>query len=350
MVAAGSFDGVRLLKPKPELPPDRFDEPTTPLQRTVFDAISEVVHLFGDNISHETRIHPRTGRKESLILLPTAIVPDRKTLLKFIQDPKTGLLTQDISEDYFNELWRRYFWFVGIRDWLPFAKCDTCTGLRLKIFTAKNRQDRLDGRQQQKEHREQVQQCRKRVDDRLGLKLDSNREGFLRIAIDAMDSNKTDLPRYRSDALLCKDLESEGKPLGCRLIGADVEHIGFFGFWTLPMYAQGGNLVPTVLLRLLKLIPLKTGRVLPPILLLQLDNTVKENKNNAVYGFLSLLIQVIMVYATSHKICNEPPNANCVAHAIYHMNDLSVPCIVTGGRFQRDPCAFPAGRTHACQD
>ena len=57
------------------------------------------------------------------------------------------------------------------------------------------------------------------------------------------------------------------------------------------MYAQGGNLVPTILLRLLKLIPLKTGRQLPPILLLQLDNTVKENKNNAVYGFLSLLVQ-----------------------------------------------------------
>ena len=263
MVAVGNLDGIRLLRPKPVLALDRFDTPTTDLQKRVHEAVSEVIDLFGDNISHETRSHHRNGVKEGLILLPTAIVPDRKTLLDFIKDPKTGLLTQDISEEYFNELWRRYFWFVDIRDWLPFAKCDTCTALRLKIFTAKSTLDRLDGRAQQKEHRDFVEYCRNRVKQRTEIGLDGNLEGFLKISIDAMDSNKTDLPRYRSDALLCKDLDSEGKPLGCRLVGADIEGIGFFGFWTLPLYSQGGNLVPTILLRLLQLIPLKKGRQLP---------------------------------------------------------------------------------------
>lgn len=94
----------------------------------------------------------------------------------------------------------------------------------------------------------------------------------------------------RSDAAYSKDLDSTGKTLDTRLVGMHVPGSGFYGRWTYPLFKQGGDGTCTLLLRLFNEILAKQGN-LPRVLLLMLDNTSKENKNNQVMSFLAYLVQ-----------------------------------------------------------
>jgi hypothetical protein len=139
-----------------------------------------------------------------------------------------------------------------------------------------------------KAHRAYVTHCRERVSRYLQLGID-HPDLFLVMAVDGMDSAKTQVPTTRSDALYNKDLETTGRPLETRLVGAHVAGHGFFGFWVHPWFKQGGSGMASLLVRLLKVI-LERRHKLPRILILLLDNTCKENKNNTVVKFLALLV------------------------------------------------------------
>lgn len=59
---------------------------------------------------------------------------------------------------------------------------------------------------------------------------------------DGMDSNKTEIPRVKSDAAYSKDIENTGLRLKTRLMGVHVagKERGFAGFWEYPFYKLGG--------------------------------------------------------------------------------------------------------------
>jgi hypothetical protein len=139
-----------------------------------------------------------------------------------------------------------------------------------------------------KAHRAYVTHCRERVGQYLQLGKD-HPDLFLVMAVDGMDSAKTQVPTTRSDALFNKDLETTGRPQDTRLVWAPVAGHGFYGFWVHPWFKQGGSGMASLLIRLLKAILLRRGD-LPRVLILLLDNTCKENKNNTVVKFLSLLV------------------------------------------------------------
>jgi hypothetical protein len=61
-------------------------------------------------------------------------------------------------------------------------------------------------------------------------------------------------------------------------------------FWNWDNVAKDGNLLPTVLLETLHQTKLQRGGKLPKVLLLQLDNTARENKNKYVMAFLAFLV------------------------------------------------------------
>lgn len=64
----------------------------------------------------------------------------------------------------------------------------------------------------------------------------------------------------------------------CASVGAYFVGRGFYAFYTKPIYDMGPNLTTSVLAKVINLITTRDG-ALPPILLLQMDNCAKENKN-----------------------------------------------------------------------
>jgi hypothetical protein len=97
------------------------------------------------------------------------------------------------------------------------------------------------------------------------------------------------VPRLRSDAIYSKDVESAGKPLETRLVGAHLPGRGFTGFWVYPFYSQGASGCASLLHRIFNSILRKDGK-LPRVLLLHMDNTSKENKNNLMIKYLCFLV------------------------------------------------------------
>jgi len=84
-------------------------------------------------------------------------------------------------------------------------------------------------------------------------------------------------------------VDAAGRPLETRLVGAHLPGRGFIGFWVYPYFPQGASGCATLLHRIFNSVLRKDGK-LPRILLLHMDNTCKENKNNLVIKYLAFLV------------------------------------------------------------
>jgi hypothetical protein len=82
----------------------------------------------------------------------------------------------------------------------------------------------------------------------------------------------------------------KGESLNTRLVGTVIEGHGFHGRWVYPWFASDSNLSCTLLLDLITKV-FDTMNTLPPVLMLQMDNCGRENKNHAVLGFLGMLVE-----------------------------------------------------------
>jgi hypothetical protein len=121
------------------------------------------------------------------------------------------------------------------------------------------------------------------------LSFEHMRPLLLSIVIDGMDSKKAQVPRLRSDAIFSKDVDNSGRPLETRLVGAHLPGRGFMGFWVYPYFSQGASGCATLIHRILCAVLRKEGR-LPRVLVLHMDNTCKENKNNEMVKYLAFLV------------------------------------------------------------
>lgn len=100
-----------------------------------------------------------------------------------------------------------------------------------------------------------------------------------------MDQNKTNVPSLVRIPKSCQNLWS----LRTHLTGVLVHGTGSFCFFDYLQWSHDCNLTLSTILFTLE--QLSTSRTLPPRLLVQMDNCVRENKNKYVFGFFLWLVE-----------------------------------------------------------
>ncbi|KAL3700868.1 hypothetical protein R1sor_018890 [Riccia sorocarpa] len=133
-------------------------------------------------------------------------------------------------------------------------------------------------------HRKQQAEERAAAGRRRWKALDSPKDCAY-IQIDNMDQKKTALPHFARQS---KSVDGAAL-VGVHLVGAMIFHgkLQTRVFLTYNNLKSDSNLTITVLQKVL----LEWEGTLPPTLYLQLDNTVRENKNNILFAYLSMLLE-----------------------------------------------------------
>ena len=174
-----------------------------------------------------------------------------------------------------------------------FSKCDQCVSFtHLRSLISGDNTAALDKLESLKEaHLTYVQRARDRMRDRARFARE-HPDAVLMINVDGMDQAKTNIP---NESLKDKG-GCAGMPLCVRLMGAIAYGRGWYGFWSLPQWGATSNLTLTALDYIIGDV-LKEGRGrglqgshLPPRLVIQMDNTAKDNKNHNLLGFAGMLL------------------------------------------------------------
>ncbi|KAL3689390.1 hypothetical protein R1sor_015699 [Riccia sorocarpa] len=133
-------------------------------------------------------------------------------------------------------------------------------------------------------HRKQQAEERAAAGRRRWKALDSPKDCAY-IQIDGMDQKKTTLPHFSKQP---KSVDGAAL-VGVHLVGAMIFHgrLRTRAFLTYNNLKSDSNLTITVLQKIL----LEWEGILPPTLYLQLDNTVRENKNNILFAYLAMLLE-----------------------------------------------------------
>jgi hypothetical protein len=263
--------------------------------RRCFEAFFEVMC---DYMPHLKKIGPN-GKERTLMLLPHGMY---NTKVQCVEEMiKQGYLPAGTVPGTAKNVWNDHFWHVRLREWQPFTKCEVCARFKAgslmvvnemqragaSVSDLRDSRDLIDLKTQRLAHYSDVQLARLRVLLRSKL-AEAFPELFMCICIDGMDNQKTNLP-HCNGILKNKGIDNEGEALQTKLIGALVDGIGFQSYMTLPTVYHGSNVTWTVLLHVLHEIK-KSGRTLPPVLFLQLDNCARDNKNQVMFAFAGLLI------------------------------------------------------------
>lgn len=105
-------------------------EPLTDIQKNVHMAIKELASSYGETMPHMSLRNPNGGKDErDMILIPNALHNTKRDVW---EDFLLSNTISNISYEYFVLLWSRYHWNIQLREWNPFAKCDTCVNLRFR--------------------------------------------------------------------------------------------------------------------------------------------------------------------------------------------------------------------------
>ncbi|KAL3688646.1 hypothetical protein R1sor_014955 [Riccia sorocarpa] len=133
-------------------------------------------------------------------------------------------------------------------------------------------------------HRKQQAKERAAAGRRRWKALDSPKDCAY-IQIDGMDQKKTALPHFSKQP---KSVDGAAL-VGMHLVGAMIFHckLRTRAFLTYNNLKSDSNLTITVLQKIL----LEWEGILTPTLYLQLDNTVRENKNNILFAYLAMLLE-----------------------------------------------------------
>ena len=122
------------------------------------------------------------------------------------------------------------------------------------------------------------------------------------IIIDGMDQSATNLPHLKKISKSTVNLWH----LRTHFTGAIVHGKGSEGYLDFLQYPHDPNLTMNVLLRILLRNFRETSTTgLPAKLCVQMDNCGRENKNQMVFGFMSLLVEQDIFTEVSYSIpCN----------------------------------------------
>ena len=145
--------------------------------------------------------------------------------------------------------------------------------------------------QKRQKHWDYVASARSRMLERTAFARE-HKDDVLMVNVDGMDQAKTNIPNEP----LRDKATSPGAPLPVRLMGAIAYARAWYGFWTIPQWASTSNVTLTALARIIQDAQMDgqerglPAPHLPPRLVIQMDNTAKDNKNHFLFGFAGMLL------------------------------------------------------------
>ncbi|KAL3686578.1 hypothetical protein R1sor_009152 [Riccia sorocarpa] len=183
----------------------------------------------------------------------------------------------------FKRYWLKYYPLVTIPTTNKFSVCDFCELYKTKRDKAVTKLQKAEAIEALQLHRKQQAEERAAAGRRRWKALDTPKDCAY-IQIDGMDQKKTALPHFSKQP---KSVDGAAL-VGVHLVGAMVFHgkMQTRAFLTYNNIKSDSNLTITVLHKIL----LEWEGPLPPTLYLQLDNTVRENKNNILFAYLAMLL------------------------------------------------------------
>ncbi|KAL3697515.1 hypothetical protein R1sor_011591 [Riccia sorocarpa] len=211
--------------------------------------------------------------------------PNNFTKKEVYDHYKTDMVQVQESLQYlsFKRYWLKYYPLVTIPTTNKFSVCDFCELYKSKRDKATTRMEKADAVEALKLHRKQQAEERATAGRHHWKALD-NPKDCAYIQIDGMDQKKTALPHFSKQP---KSVDGAAL-VGVHLVGAMIFHgrLQTRAFLTYNNLKSDSNLTITVLQKIL----LEWEGILPPTLYLQLDNNVRENKNNILFAYLAMLL------------------------------------------------------------
>jgi hypothetical protein len=224
--------------------------------------------------------HRQHYQKKDGIFLPLVLLPmntKKNDIRALINESLLELREKEISASAFHAMWRRYFSHVQIPKTSRFSKCNVCweftsTLEKVVINTMKDRLKQI----YQRHHELQCQERDAYKDVKLDARNRPNK--FLSIVVDGIDQNTTMVPKMRQTV---KNIE--GRYVKTHLCGVLVHGWGLYcDVWIDAHYRHDSNQVVNA-------VHSARGTV-PPILYIQADNCIRENKNKFPFGLCATLV------------------------------------------------------------
>jgi len=179
----------------------------------------------------------------------------------------------------FYDIWKRHYQHVKLPQRQVLGKCTTCVTLKDQIESEVDEDKKFLLITERKEHIKFIQKERRSYYRRRDLGYQKEQ---VSIIIDGMDQKKTEIPFFFRET---KDNE---KRLKVRLLGCIVHGVGTYGFFLTNEFLTDANVTIECLWRTINLVGLNYFK--NKTLYLQMDNCVKDNKNERCNFFSILFI------------------------------------------------------------
>jgi hypothetical protein len=261
------------------------------LQRLFFGIVEMIVKDLGEVMPHEFDTDPLDPSKQhERVYIPAGLAANVMDLARSLRQRQ--LLPSDTTDSTLtylaHKVWPKFFWYVHIKKWIPFARCDKCVTFLNDLLAAKTQEARAEIRQGREFHVGCCTLFRRRYELRQALGMEFPHL-FCSITIDAMDNSKTMIPKL-TGTLYSKKLDNVGQTMRFELMGVIVAGWMFFGAWIMPHLKSNAAASLTVMQRTFQILLDRNG-YLPPVLLVQADNSGRDNKNQYRMAYLAWLVQ-----------------------------------------------------------
>jgi hypothetical protein len=170
------------------------------------------------------------------------------------------------------------------RAFMPFAKCDTCVLFRAKDLESCDLAEKAKLRKDQVIHLTDIKRERSCYYQNR-LRGANQQDQYLSMIIDGANQANHAVPHSVEKS----HVSDTAWKMQLHLMGVIVHGRGTWAFTCPPHVAQGNNMTIAAIWEVICDIFKKDGK-LPPVLLLQLDNTSKQCKGKYLFGFLGLLV------------------------------------------------------------
>jgi hypothetical protein len=176
--------------------------------------------------------------------------------------------------------------YIKLRKNKAFTKCGKCTDWDIKI--GKGSRERRDYYKRKKFHHMERQENERRQYYKHRWKSRSRSYRYFSAIIDGMDQNKTDVLKLKRETAATSAMTK----LNVSVIGVISHgHSPRATAYLVPSeYPKDSSFTMHIVAKTI-LAALDENGFIPPIFYLQLDNTVRENKNKTMMAFMSLLVE-----------------------------------------------------------
>ncbi|XP_053378566.1 uncharacterized protein LOC128548166 [Mercenaria mercenaria] len=219
----------------------------------------------------------------------------KTTIYEMYCDDAKAQLQTCVSFQHMLKIWRNELQHIKIPKKTRFTVCDTCCKIKEARSKCTDKESRAKCDERRDEHLKQQNAERQKYYKHIS-KAKQQPKKYLSIIMDAMDQDKTALPR----------LATTPKTLGnlwrvkVGLMAALVHGVGIYGFFDAYQWGHGSSYTISALVHVLLMLD-----SLPDVLYLQLDNCPGQNKNRTVqYGYQE---QDVLINIITDNIMNHVP-------------------------------------------